>query len=407
MELTERKIRGLKPDTKDTWIKDGSGLRLLIKPSGAMYWRFSYRIGKKQKTLALGVYPEVSLKAARLARDEARLQVSKGIDPCEIKKDQKNRIRMVDARLFSQLAKLWWEHTKGTWTTDHAHRVWKRLNDNAFHLLDKKPIEDIVPKDVREVVRSIESRGALDVASRVLQDIRRAFSFGVQEEWLRFNPASDLNKNTLKPRKTEHRPSMSNDELGAFLVALGGYHARGRLLTQYAIELLVRTFVRPGELRGASWQEFDCNNAIWRIPKERMKMNTEHLVPLSTQALALLEQIQVISGQYELLFPSEKCRRKPMSDNTMRRAIFKLGYDGETDGYSKAVPHGFRANASSILNEHGFNADAIERQLSHMERNNVRAAYIYHAQYLDIRKDMMQWWSDHLDERKERAIGES
>lgn len=188
------------------------------------------------------------------------------------------------------------------------------------------------------------------------------------------------------------------------MIALDNYHCRGRLLTQYAIQLLMMTFVRPGELRGAQWSEFDRSAAMWRIPAKRMKMKTEHLVPLSRQALTLLDKIQIISGKYILLFPSEKIRLQPMSDNTMNRAIFKLGYDGQTDERSKAVPHGFRANASSILNEKGFHADAIERQLSHIERNDVRAAYIYHAQYLDVRKEMMQWWADQLEERKMIAL---
>ena len=178
---------------------------------------------------------------------------------------------------------------------------------------------------------------------------------------------------------------------------LGEYHQQGRLLTQLAIQLLVLTFVRPGELRGARWQEFDLENALWRIPAERMKMKTEHLVPLSKQARAILAELQPITGHFDLVFPSDKNRSQSISDNTMRRAIFRLGYDGNTIGKAKATPHGFRANASSMLNEKGFNADAIERQLSHMERNKIRGAYTHHAQYLDDRKEIMQWWADYLD----------
>lgn len=400
MALTELKIKSLTPGKKDIWASDGLGLRLLLKPNGARYWRFNYRLQNKQKTLAIGVYPDVSLKQARLIRDEARLQIANGVDPAELKRVKKQQSLLEDARLFSQLAKLWWRHSNGTWTKDHSARVWKRLADNCFALLDTKPVEEITPRDIRDVIRQTEARGALDVASRVLQDVRRVFSYGVNEEWVKFNPASDLGKGSLKAYKTQHRPSMRNDELGSFLLELDEYGSRGRLLTKYAIQLLLYTFLRPGEIRGARWNEFDIDAAMWRIPKERMKMKTEHLVPLSHQTINLLEKIREITDQYELVFPSERSRKEPMSDNTMRRAIFKLGFDGNTEGHSKAVPHGFRANASSILNENGFNADAIERQLSHMERNDVRAAYIYHAQFLDIRKTMMQWWADYLDDRK-------
>ena len=407
MALTEQKINAIKPQAKDTWYSDEKGLRLLVKANGSKYWRLAYRFGGKQKTLSLGVYPNVSLKDARLKRDKARIDIAEHRDPGQTRKNEKHRTKMVDAKLFSSLAKAWWEHSKGIWTEEHAKRVWTRLSKNTFEYLDVKPVEEIVPKDVRDVVRRIEARGTLDVAERVLQDIKRVFSHGVYEEWIKFNPAGELKqKNVVMPHKVSHRPSMKNDELGLFLSELDHYGKRGRLLTKYAITMQVYTFVRPGELRGAEWVEFDRENSIWRIPGKRMKMKTDHLVPLSNQILTLLDHIKKISGQYRLLFPSERCRLRPMSDNTMRRAIFKLGYDGNNHDKSKAVPHGFRANAASILNEHGFNADAIERQLSHMERNDVRAAYTYHAEYLDQRKKMMQWWADHLDEKKAKVLME-
>lgn len=185
-----------------------------------------------------------------------------------------------------------------------------------------------------------------------------------------------------------------------FLTDLDSYAVKGTLLTQLALKILVLTFVRSGELRGAKWEEFDLNNHIWRIPAGRMKMKVEHLVPLSSQAIDLLKKLSKISGSGEFVLPSVKSRSESMSDNTMRQAIFRLGYDGKTVGKSKAVPHGFRATASSILNEEGFNPDAIERQLAHQERNGVRAAYTHHARYIIERKAMMQWWADYLDELK-------
>ena len=190
---------------------------------------------------------------------------------------------------------------------------------------------------------------------------------------------------------------MPKKELPEFLNCLEGYTKRGRILTQLSIKLLVLTFVRSIELRGARWEEFDLEANLWRIPAERMKMKVEHLVPLSQQSIDVIQRIRVITGRYELVFPSEVNRIKIMSDNTMRQAVFKMGFDGKTSGKSKAVPHGFRATASSILNEEGFNPDAIERQLAHQERNGVRAAYTHHARYIDERTKMMQWWADFLD----------
>jgi integrase len=397
MALTDLHIKRAAPQLKDIWLTDEKGLRLLIKPNGSRYWRLRYRFAGKQKTLALGIYPDVSLKQARLDRDAARQLLFQNIDPSEVKKEKKLQNSLHDLNLFSVLAKEWWENQKGTWTQDHSNRVWIRLRDNSFDLLDKKPIGQIVPKDVIAVTKKIEKRDALDVARRVLQDVRRVFRYGVQIGRLKINPAIEL-QDVIKTRKTKHRPSMQNQELGGFLVELAGYSEKGRDLTRLATQMLVYTFVRSGELRGARWSEFDFANQLWRVPETRMKMRTEHLVPLSKQVLSILLQVQRITGEYELVFPSERNRNEPMSDNTMRRAIHRLGYDGNTAGKSKAVPHGFRANASSILNEKGFNPDAIERQLSHVERNGVRAAYLHHARFMDERQDMMQWWADYLDD---------
>ena len=223
--------------------------------------------------------------------------------------------------------------------------------------------------------------------------------YAVQTGILRNNPGAELT-GILKGRKSEHRASLPRDQLPVFLQELEHYEQHGRTLTKLAIELLLLTFVRFKELREARWEEFDLEAKVWRIPGQRMKMRAEHIVPLSDQAVDVIEQLKPISGQYELLFPSERRRTYSMSDNTMRRAIFKMGFDGTVEGKSKAVPHGFRATASSILNEQGFNPDAIERQLAHQERNNVRAAYTHHARYLGERVNMMQWWADFLDTQR-------
>jgi len=395
-KLTDLNVKQATPDSdgKDKWLNDGQGLRLLVKANGTKAWRFGYRFDGKQKTLAIGTYPDVTLKKAREHHQTARQLIREGIDPAEQKRDVKRDRLAKQIDNFRSIAQEWWEHEKDTWKPEHASRVILRLEQNAFPSIGNRPIVDIHPQDVIQIVRHTENRGAPDVAQRVLQDIRRVCRYAVQHGKLKHNPASELD-GILKSRKKNHRASLPREELPEFLNLLSNYHKQGRMLTQLAIELLILTFVRPGELRGARWEEFDFDQALWRVPGERMKMGTDHLVPLSTQALTVLEKIKEISGHYELLFPSERKRKETMSENTIRRAIFKLGYDGTVEGKSKVNPHGFRATASSILNETGFNPDAIERQLAHMERNGVRAAYTHHARYLDERREMMQWWANY------------
>ena len=396
MSLTNTRLKAAKPRASDYRITDGGGLFLLVKTNGSKYWRMDYRFHGKRNTLALGVYPQVSLKEARERRRKTRLQLENGKDPSEVRKEAK-QAKQADG--FEAVARQWWEHCRGTWTPSHADRVLKRLQDNAFRDLGCLPIDEITPQRIIATVRKIEARGALDVASRVNQAIRAVCRFAIQQGIATYNPAGDLS-GIVKQRKVQHRPSLPREELPQFLKELETYSDRGRLLTQRAIKLLLLTFVRSGELRGARWEEFDLEDKIWRISADRMKMRNEHLVPLSRQTLELLELLRGMTGHYDLVFPSERDRGREMSDNTMRRAIFKLGYDGTEQGKSKAVPHGFRATASSILNETGFNPDAIERQLAHMESNSVRAAYTYHARYMDERRRMMQWWADYLDEMR-------
>ncbi|WP_299772395.1 tyrosine-type recombinase/integrase [uncultured Pseudoteredinibacter sp.] len=396
MPLVDVQVREARSREKDYKLADGEGMYLLVKKGGQKYWRLDYRFHGKRKTLALGVYPRTSLKSAREKRQEAKLLLDGHKDPSAVKRQEKFS-RQLDC--FEDVARQWWLHQKGLWTENHAKRVLKRLEDNVFSDLGSYKIDDITPQQVIATIRKVESRGALDVANRVKQAVNATCRFAVQQGIATRNPAGDL-QGIVKQRTVKHRPSLPRDELPGFLKALDSYDVRGRQLTQLAIKLLVSTFVRSGELRGAKWDEFDLDSKVWRIPSARMKMKNEHIVPLSEQSIVIIQSIKNISGAYDLLFPSERDRRREMSDNTMRRAIFKLGYDGETPGKSKAVPHGFRATASSILNESGFNPDAIERQLAHKETNSVRSAYTHHARYLSERVDMMQWWSDYLDKAR-------
>lgn len=402
-KLTDASVKQALSRATDYKLSDGGGLHLLVKNNGSKCWRYAYRFDGKQKTLALGVYPTVTLKNARDALAKAKGLLAQGTDPSQDRYQQKRQASQTDTNTFATIAQEWWEHQKGTWTPDHANRIIGRLQTDAFPHIGNTPIKDISPQDVIAIARKIEARDALDVAARVLQDIRRVCRYAVQTGRLTHNPATELS-DILKGRKEEHRPSLPREELPAFLRDLETYAARGRLITKLAIELLILTFVRSGELRGARWEEFNLEEKLWRIPAQRMKMKTEHLVPLSKQAIQVLEQLHPISGQYDLVFPSERKRTDCMSDSTLRLAIYRLGYDGNTAGKTHCVPHGFRATASSILNEQGFNPDAIERQLAHLERNGVRAAYTHHARYLDDRAKMMQWWADYLDAQRAQGI---
>ena len=400
-KLTDVEVKQANARSGDYKLTDGGGLYLLVKSNGTKCWRMAYRFAGKQKTLALGVYPAVGLKDARKGALDAKAKLSTNIDPSLAKQLDRQKSALEAANTFELIARDWWQHHLGNWTPGHAERVIGRLENNVFPVIGPTPITELKPPHIKSIIRKIESREALDVAKRVLQDIRRVFSYAVELGHIEVNPARELSS---KARQAQHRDALPPEQLPAFLRDLAGYGERGRLLTKLAIELLLLTFVRSGELRGARWEEFNLEERLWRVPAERMKMKTDHIVPLATQTLALLEQIREITGQYDQLFPSERRRTDCMSDNTMRRAIFKLGYDGHTPGKSKCVPHGLRTTACSILNEQGFNPDAIERQMSHMERNGVRAAYTHHAQYKNDRFTMMQWWADYLDAMRAQGL---
>ena len=388
MSLTIPQIKNAKPRDRQYKITDGEGLFLLIHPNGSKYWRYKYRFAGKEKLLAIGVYPSVSLKEAREAKDDAKRLLRDLIDPALAKKEKKLAAKIKTANSFKSVAQDWWKHQKGRWVEHHANKVWKSLEADVLPSLGHRPIADITTPEVLEVIRSVEKRGAIDVAGRILQRCSAIFRFAVQTHRATSNPASDL-KGVLQTRKTIHRQALTRKELPEFLRTLREYD--GHIFTRFALRLLILTFVRPGEVRFAQWNEFDIDNKLWRIPGERMKMGTEHLVPLSPQVIQLLTELKPYSRHCDLLLPGERSHLKPISDNTMIYAMYRMGFK------SRATPHGFRTSASSILNEEGFTPDAIERQLSHMERNQVRGAYTQHAEYLPERTRMMTWWANYLD----------
>ena len=388
MALNIPQIKNAKILDKQYKLADAGGLYLLIHPNGSKYWRLKYRYLGKEKVMAFGVYPIVSLKDARLKRDEAKKILSDSGDPIQIKKSNQ-RAKMLNAEnSFNSIALEWWNNAREGWKEEHADNVWRTLEADALPYFGDRPIKEISPGELLEVVRRVEARGALDVASRILQRCGAVFRFAIQTDRLRYNPATEL-AGALKTRKVKSRPSMTREELPNFLKSIDNYS--GEMVTILALRLTVLTFVRPAEIRFARWEEFDFKDNLWRIPAERMKMPTDHLVPLPRQTLELLARLRPITGHYDLLFPGFRGKDRPISENTMNQALNRMGYRGE------ATPHGFRNTANSILIEK-FNIEAVDKQLGHQQRNKVRAAYSRHAEYLEDRIKIMGWWGNYVEQ---------
>ena len=387
MSLSDAKARNAKPGTKPYKIADGEGLFLLVMPTGSKYWRLKYFFGKKEKVLALGVYPEITLADARDRRAQARKILAAGNDPGEAKKEVKRQAMLRSAHAFEVIAREWFEKRKHEWATSSAGMMLARLEQHVFPKLGPRPIAEITAPEVLAMVRSVEDRGTLETARRVMQMTGQIFMYAIATGRAERNPVPEL-RGALKTPVVKHRSYLKENELPGYLEKLEGYD--GDPLTPLALRLLLLTFVRTTELRAALWQEIDWEKAEWRIPPERMKMKELHIVPLSRQAIAVLRELHQHSGNRQFIFPNGHNPSTFMSENTMLYALYRMGY------HSRATGHGFRSTASTILNEHGFHADVIERQLAHSESNSVRAAY-NHAQYLPERRKMMQWWADYLD----------
>lgn len=405
MALTELQIKNLKPTDKQQKLSDSGGLQLLVHPNGSKYWRLAYRFDSKQKTLSLGVYPAVSLAQARIKRDEAKALLSSRKDPGEhvTKKAKKSVIveaQKVDAvnaeLLFEFVATEWFTKHAVNWKATHANKIINRLKADVFPWIGKRPTNEITPPELLAVIRRIESRGALETAHRVLANCGQIYRYAVATGRAERNQAADL-RGALPPVNGTHFASITEPkDIGELLRAIEGY--KGGFVTRCAMQLAPLVFVRPTELRHAEWCEMDLDNAEWRIPANKMKMKAIHIVPLSTQAVAILREIQPLTGAGRYVFAGAYDANRPMSENTVNKALRSLGYDTKT----RMTGHGFRSMASTLLNEQGYNPDAIERQLAHADRDSVRAAYNY-AQYLPERKRMMQSWADYLFALKQGA----
>lgn len=407
MALTDIKVRTAKPTDKQYKLTDGNGMHLLVHPNGSKYWRLQYRFGGKQKMLALGVYPEVTLADARARRDEARKLLANGVDPGDKKKNDK--VEQEEVRTFEQLA-IEWHATNKKWSEEHSRRVLKSLEDNLFPAIGKRNIADLKTRDLLAPIKAVELSGRLEVASRLQQRTTAIMRYAVQSGLLDYNPAQEM-VGAVASNNRQHRPALELRRTPELLQRIDNY--TGRPLTRLAVELTLLVFIRSSELRFARWSEIDFETSMWTIPAEReaiegvkhsqrgSKMRTPHLVPLSRQALAILKQVHNLSGDRDFVFIGDHDHRKPMSENTVNKALRVMGYNTKVE----VCGHGFRTMACSSLIESGlWSRDAVERQMSHMERNSVRAAYIHKAEHLDERKLMLQWWADFLDANREKAV---
>jgi len=390
MPLTDLGCRNARAQIKPRKLSDGGGLHLLVNPDGAKYWRLAYRWHGKQRTLALGVYPTVGLMEARAARDEAKRDLAANIDPSVVKRERKRAAKVATGNTFKAVAREWHENWKDARSPYYAAQILRRLEADIFPAIGRRPIDELEPTELLDILRKVEKRGANETARRLKQLVGQIFRFAIATGRVKRNPSVDLKDALRTTGEPRHHRAMPLMELPTFLQKLETYS--GEQQTKLALKLMTLTFLRTTELRAGKWNELenlDENSAQWRIPAERMKMRLEHLIPLSRQAVAVLRELRALSGNRSNIFPSpgkDGC----MSSNTMLYALYRMGY------HSRATTHGFRAVASTILNESNlFNRDWIERQLAHVEKNEVRRAYNA-AEWMPDRRRMMQWWADHI-----------
>ncbi len=389
MKLNDKQIAHAAARERPYKLFDENGLYLEIRPNGSKWWRFRYTLLGKEKRISMGVYPEVSLKEARQRRDKAREQLFEGNDPSHIKKARKLAGVLSMEDCFEVVAREWVERSRDTWAPSHSKRIIDRLENDIFPFLGKRRISEITPLELLAALRQVENRGAVETAHRINQTCGQIFRYAI----VTARATQDITlalKGALRPHKPKHLASIIDPQaIGELLRAIEGY--KGSFIARCALRLAPLVFVRPGELRGAEWAEFEMGKAMWRIPPERMKMRRLHMVPLSRQAMAILEEIKPVTGHLKYVFPSTVKGNRPMSENTVLAALRRMGYSKD-----EMTGHGFRSMASTLLNEQGYNRDWIERQLAHAESNNVRAAYNY-AEHIQERTKMMQEWADFLD----------
>ncbi len=394
--LSDIQVKNAKPRDKDYKLSDGHGLYLLVTPTGGKLWRLQYRYAGKQKLLSFGAYPSISLADARQRREDARKLLANSVDPGEVRKAQKAATVAETENSFEVVAREWHNKFSGSWSSSHAETTLRRIELDAFPVLGAKPIEEIKAMELLTMLRRIESRGALETAHRVRTICGQVFRYAVATGRVERDPTADL-KGALPPYKKGHLAAITDPkEVIPLLRAIDGY--QGSFVVKCALQLAPLVFVRPGELRQAEWSEFDFDTAEWNIPAERMKMKVAHLVPLSTQAVEILRELQTLTGNSRYLFPCHRSFARPMSNNAINAALRRMGFEKD-----EMTGHCFRAMARTILDEVlQVRPDFIEHQLAHAVRDPNGRAYNRTA-HLSERKKMMQQWADYLDKLKTGA----
>ncbi|HEJ9402985.1 TPA: tyrosine-type recombinase/integrase [Proteus mirabilis] len=392
MKLTDMAIKKAKPREKVYSLGDGNGLSLIVEPNGSKGWRFRYQFNGKSKMISLGIYPVVTLNEAREKRDNARKLVANGVDPSEARKEERNKVSGQSENTFKKITLEWFNGRKDRWSEGYRDDMMEAFENDVFPYIGDRPIAEIKPLELLEVLSIMEKRGVTEKLKKVRQRCGEVWKYAIITGRAEYNPAPDL-ASAFIPHQRENYPYLLADELPEFLSSVDKY--QGSQIVRTALNILMLTGLRPGELRKSEWSFIDFESRTWKLPEKIMKMGRVHVVPMSDQVISLLRQIQPISGDYQYIFPSRTNHKKHLSEMAINTMIGRMGYRGRATG------HGFRHTMSTILHEKGFNTAWIELQLAHVDKNSIRGTY-NHALYLEGRREMMQWYADYIDELRSK-----
>ncbi|MER1846430.1 tyrosine-type recombinase/integrase [Proteus mirabilis] len=392
MKLTDMAIKKAKPREKVYSLGDGNGLSLIVEPNGSKGWRFRYQFNGKSKMISLGIYPVITLNEAREKRDNARKLVANGVDPSEARKEERNKVSGQSENTFKKITLEWFNGRKDRWSEGYRDDMMEAFENDVFPYIGDRPIAEIKPLELLEVLSIMEKRGVTEKLKKVRQRCDEVWKYAIITGRAEYNPAPDL-ASAFIPHQRENYPYLLADELPEFLSSVDKY--QGSQIVRTALNILMLTGLRPGELRKSEWSFIDFESRTWKLPEKIMKMGRVHVVPMSDQVISLLRQIQPISGDYQYIFPSRTNHKKHLSEMAINTMIGRMGYRGRATG------HGFRHTMSTILHEKGFNTAWIELQLAHVDKNSIRGTY-NHALYLEGRREMMQWYADYIDELRSK-----
>lgn len=392
MKLTDMAIKKAKPREKVYSLGDGNGLSLIVEPNGSKGWRFRYQFNGKSKMISLGIYPVITLNEAREKRDNARKLVANGIDPSEARKEERNKVSGQSENTFKKITLEWFNGRKDRWSEGYRDDMMEAFENDVFPYIGDRAIAEIKPLELLEVLSIMEKRGVTEKLKKVRQRCGEVWKYAIITGRAEYNPAPDL-ASAFIPHQRENYPYLLADELPEFLSSVDKY--QGSQIVRTALNILMLTGLRPGELRKSEWSFIDFESRTWKLPEKIMKMGRVHVVPISDQVISLLRQIQPISGDYQYIFPSRTNHKKHLSEMAINTMIGRMGYRGRATG------HGFRHTMSTILHEKGFNTAWIELQLAHVDKNSIRGTY-NHALYLEGRREMMQWYADYIDELRSK-----